>query len=128
LDTRTKILDIEDAEEFLRTRLSAEPPVMVVAGYCDPLVASHVRRLKKIAGDGKLIVLVTSPAHPILSVEDRAELVAALDVVEKVIAVQPSKLRDLLRLVPGELLVMEQAGDAERTDELVRHVHARQRA
>jgi hypothetical protein len=128
LDTRTKILDLNDAEEFLRTRLGAEPPVKVVVGYCDPLVASHVRRLNDIARDGKLIVIVSSPTHPLLPVEARAELVAALAVVEKVIAVQPSKLRDLLRLVPGELLVMEQAGDAERTEELVRHVHARQRA
>ncbi len=128
MDTRTKILDLNDAEEFLRARLSVEPPVKVVVAYCDPLVASHVRRLKKIARDGKLIVLVSSPTHPILPVAARAELVAALDVVEKVIAVQPSKLRDLLRLVSGELLVMEQAGDAERTEELVRHVHVRQRA
>jgi glycerol-3-phosphate cytidylyltransferase-like family protein len=128
LDTRTKILDLNEAEDFLRTRLGAEPAVKVVVAYCDPMVASHVRRLKKIARNGRLIVLVSSPTHPILPVEARAELVAALDVVEKVIAVQPSKLRDLLRLVPGEFLVMEQAGDAERTDELVRHVHARQKA
>ncbi len=126
MDTRKKIVDGSDAEELLRSRAGAKPAVKVVVGYFDPLLASHVRRLEKIAGGHKLIALVSSPARPLLPPAARAELVAALDLVESVIVVPPSRLRDLLRLVPAEILSLEQASDAERTEELVRHVRSRQ--
>lgn len=127
MDTRTKIVDWPAAECTLRER-AEKNPLKVVVGYFDPLLAAHAARLEEIAGAGKLIVLVASPARPLLPAKARAELVAALGVVEQVVIAPAAALQEMLRPVPVEALVLEQAADAARTTELIRRVHARQKA
>ncbi len=59
---------------------------MVVTGYFDPLLAQHARRLSEIRETCEsLIVVVEDPAEPVLPVEARAELVAALGAVDWVV-------------------------------------------
>ncbi len=128
MDTRTKILRWPADVAKVRERLAGEPSLRVVAGYFDPLLAAHARRLAEIAGASRLLVLVTSPVHPLLPLAARTELAAALGTVECAVEVPPSALRDVLRLVPADRLVLEQAADARRAEELVRHVHARQKS
>jgi bifunctional ADP-heptose synthase (sugar kinase/adenylyltransferase) len=57
-----------------------------VSGHFDPLLAEHVRRLEQARKPGQLLVVeVTNPAQPLLSQRARAELVAALSVVDYVV-------------------------------------------
>jgi len=128
VDTRTKILRWPADESEVRQRLAGEPALPVVAGYFDPLLASHARRLAEIAGASRVIALVTSPARPLLPLAARTGLVAALAAVERAVEVPPEALWDVLRAVPPERLTLEQAADARRTEELVKHIHARQNA
>ncbi len=81
LDTRTKIISQEDA----RRRFEGQP-ARWVAGHFDPLLAEHVRRLRECRSpDGNLIVEITNPARPLLAQRARAELVAALEMVDCVV-------------------------------------------
>jgi bifunctional ADP-heptose synthase (sugar kinase/adenylyltransferase) len=50
------------------------------------LLAEHVRRLAKVREPGRLLVVeVTNPAQPLLAQRARAELVAALAMVDYVV-------------------------------------------
>ena len=106
MDTRTKIITVEDARERLRDK-----PACWVAGHFDPLLAGHVRRLQEHAKPGHcLIVEVTNPPHPLLPQRARAELVAALRMVDYVV------------LGDGA-----QAEDAGLTERFIEHVLRRHR-
>jgi bifunctional ADP-heptose synthase (sugar kinase/adenylyltransferase) len=81
LDTRSKIISLEQAREKLR-----ETPARWVAGDFDPLLAEHVRRLREQAVPGQLLVVeVTNPVKPLLAQRARAELVAGLAMVDYVV-------------------------------------------
>jgi bifunctional ADP-heptose synthase (sugar kinase/adenylyltransferase) len=57
-----------------------------VSGNFDPLLAEHVGRLVQAREPGRaLIVEVTNPAQPLLAQRARAELVAALSMVDFVV-------------------------------------------
>lgn len=57
-----------------------------VSGHFDPLLAEHVRRLRECARPGKLLAVeVTEPRRPLLAQRARAELVAALSMVDYVV-------------------------------------------
>jgi hypothetical protein len=78
LDTRAKILTAAEAREKLKN-----PPVRWISGHFDPLLAEHTRRLISSAAPGKLLVVeIIEPLQPLLSQRARAELVAALAVVD----------------------------------------------
>ena len=81
MDTRSKIIPIEDARQ--RTSNS---PTLWLTGHFDPLLAEHARRLTERAAPGQtLVVEITNPANPLLPQRARAELVAALAVVDYVV-------------------------------------------
>jgi bifunctional ADP-heptose synthase (sugar kinase/adenylyltransferase) len=81
LDTRSKIIPLEEAQARQRTQSTSW-----LAGHFDPLLAEHVRRLREQAApDRLLIVEVTNPARPLLPQRARAELVAALSMVDFVV-------------------------------------------
>jgi bifunctional ADP-heptose synthase (sugar kinase/adenylyltransferase) len=81
LDTRSKIIPLEQAREGLRDK-----SVCWVAGDFDPLLAEHVRRLSKHVAPGRLLIVeVTNLAKPLLPQRARAELVAALTMVDYVV-------------------------------------------
>lgn len=124
MDTRTKILTVESLDELRRraTRLK------VVTGYFDPLLAAHARRLGELRRLGEtLVVIICEPDRPLLPAAARAELVAALAVVDCVLLAGADLEQLLARLKPDEL-VREEAADEARRQELIRHVHERQRA
>lgn len=57
-----------------------------VAGHFDPLLAEHVRRLSEHVAPGRLLIVeVTNPARPLMPQRARAELVAALKMVDYVV-------------------------------------------
>ena len=81
MDTRTKIVDAAKVEELTRDR-----PVDWFTGHFDPLLAEHAALLHHAASDGHtLVVEITNPARPLLSLRARAELVAALADVNYVV-------------------------------------------
>ena len=81
LDTRSKILSAEKARRELDGK-----PVCWVSGYFDPLLAEHVRRLRECASPGKVLAVeVREPLRPLMSQRARAELLAALKMVDYVV-------------------------------------------
>jgi hypothetical protein len=113
VDTRTKIIGAERAAEL------AQAGAQVVSGYFDPLVASLAEQLIAQKRPGyPLLVLIRSSPNPILPARARAELVAALEVVDFVcdtdIGVEPDVRLD--------------EEHERRLQELITHVHARQNA
>jgi bifunctional ADP-heptose synthase (sugar kinase/adenylyltransferase) len=81
LDTRTKIVPLHAIEERLQSRAASW-----ISGHFDPLLAEHVRRLTQARQpDHMLVVEVTNAAQPLLAQRARAELVAALSMVDFVV-------------------------------------------
>jgi len=66
--------------------LLQDKPAQWVSGYFDPLLAEHVKRLRELAKPGRLLVVeVANPEAPLLPQRARAELVAALAMVDYVV-------------------------------------------
>lgn len=113
MDTRTKIIGAERVAEL------AGSGALLVSGTFDPLVAALAEQLASLKQDGRqLVVLIRSGENPILPPRARAELVAALAVVDSVCdeecAIEPA------------LRLEEEHGQKLR--ELIAHVRARQDA
>jgi len=115
VDTREKI------------RESAGPGVRstLVVGHFDPLVAAHAKRLRELRREGNvLIVAVTNPRAPLLSLQARSELVAGLAAVDYVVPVDGDVKEVIERIQPDEV-VYEEDVDIRRTRELMEHVRTR---
>ena len=113
MDTRTKIIDAAQAARI------AQAGATVISGHFDPMVASHAERLAALKQNGKpLLILITTPADPILPALARAQLVAGLAAVDFVCDTPED-------LTPHVALESEHR---ERLMNLIHHVHARQRA
>ena len=106
MDTRAKILGADE----VRVRLDGKQ-VRWISGHFDPLLADHVRQLRQAVESGKLLVVeVTDSPKPLLPARARAELVAALSIVDYVVISDAKP---------------DGAGDAPVTDRFVRHVLTR---
>lgn len=114
MDTRNKIID-------LRARRPA-----LVTGYFDPLTAAHVRRLREIRdAHDPVVVLLSDPAEPVLDARARAELLAALDMVDYVVLPQERASSALLERTGNWSVFHEEGSDEARFRSLVEHVHRR---
>ena len=121
LDTRSRIVDLDAALEG-----SPGAGTALVTGYFDPLLAEHARRFREIkSGHARLIVLLSDPPNPVLDARSRAELVAALDVVDYVVL--PQECASSVELERGGKVSVyrEEAADEARFARLVEHVHRR---
>ena len=123
MDTRTKILTVEQARA-----LRFNGPV-VVTGYFDLLRAVHARELEETrrrTAAGTLVVAVMPWVEAYQSQRARAEMAAALRVVDYVVLIdQDADLAALYdALHPIEVVRMEMA-DARRNRELIEHVRHR---
>jgi bifunctional ADP-heptose synthase (sugar kinase/adenylyltransferase) len=106
LDTRSKIIPLHEIHERLQDHAARW-----VSGHFDPLLAEHVGRLRHAREPGSLLVVeVTNPARPLLSQRARAELVAALSIVDYVVCGNGGS-----------------AADADLTERFVGHVLERHR-
>jgi bifunctional ADP-heptose synthase (sugar kinase/adenylyltransferase) len=128
LDTREKILTATQAVETVR-RLRAEGrSVRFATGWFDPLLAAHALRLEQLRGGAaRVMVFVTDPSVPILPSRARAELVAALSVVDFVVLSEEERLEDLLARLEATEVLRGEADDEALTRQLINHVQARQR-
>jgi bifunctional ADP-heptose synthase (sugar kinase/adenylyltransferase) len=81
LDTRSKIIPLHEIHERLQRQTAHW-----ISGHFDPLLAEHVRLLREAREPGSLLVVeITNPERPLLSQRARAELVAALSMVDYVV-------------------------------------------
>lgn len=100
MDTRAKIVS------------SYPHDATIVEGCFDPLLASHVEQLKARKSDRPLVVVIRDPEDPVLDARSRAELVAALRIVDAVV-------------IGGPLQGEPVAEDRETFFEVIRAKHGR---
>jgi len=120
VDTRSKILTSAD---------SLPRPAAFIAGYFDVLRAEHVRELQQVRGrvpQGPLVAAVLPYPEELLDQRTRAELVAALRVVDYVLIADHEELHRLIeRFRPAEVVRLE-AADRRRTRRLIEHAQREQ--
>ena len=126
LDTRTKILTAAGLASLAPPR-----PLLVAAGRFDILRAAMVRELaaalERTAANSLLVVVRPLPDE-LAPLAARAEMAASLRVVDYVFIAENGNLSNLPgSLQPIEIVSLEEA-DAERTRQLIEHVHRRQSA
>jgi glycerol-3-phosphate cytidylyltransferase-like family protein len=118
MDTRSKILTLDSA--------LALPPgtVTIAAGYFDVLRAAHTRDL---AGLRRPVLAAVLPLKDeLVPQRARAEMVAALRMIDYVVIANPGDVDTLIeRLAPREVAHLE-ARDSARVQQLIEHVHNRQ--
>jgi glycerol-3-phosphate cytidylyltransferase-like family protein len=122
LDTRSKIIGMEVA----LARIQKRPGWVIVTGYFDPVTAAHARRLREIhAEHSGIVVFLSDLPHPVLPAQARAELLAAMRMVDYVVL--PQERARSVPLQPGsELRVLhEEEADEARFKKLIEHVHER---
>ena len=83
MDTRTKIID--------RSSIPAQG-ARLVSGYFDPLTAAALASLERLRAEtpGPLVAVITDPENPVLPARARAELVAALALIDYVVIGGPA--------------------------------------
>ena len=136
MDTRSKIL--KAAGVFAGAVGSGAPgpasdpiarsrPITLVTGYFDVLRAAHVEALEAVCrpGHALLVVLRHSPSA-VLPVRARAELVAALRMVDYVVTADDGELDALISSLKPAQIVRLEDGDRVRASELKQHVQRRQ--
>jgi bifunctional ADP-heptose synthase (sugar kinase/adenylyltransferase) len=124
MDTRYKIIESKRAQA-LAQGLRAKG-VKIVTGYFDVIVAEHVRRLREIKnGSAMLVVVVLDPPEALLAARARAELVAALAVVDYVVPADEQAAKELLSHFTASEIVREESDDLLRARRLSEHVKSR---
>ena len=119
MDTRTKILTTE----------AAPRACTVVTGAFDPVLAEDARELAEIRArypDGPLLVVVLPLPGELLPGRARAELVAALRMVDYVVTATDAAIDALLATLEPRHLVRLEGAHAVRKRQLMDHVHRRQ--
>jgi bifunctional ADP-heptose synthase (sugar kinase/adenylyltransferase) len=124
MDTRSKILTLEAA-----LALAPPRPLVLVIGLFDVLRTGHAHELADVrlrTSAAALMAVVVPGPDAVLNQRARAELVAALRVIDYVVAAQDADL-DRLReaLQPAAVVRLEDA-DRQRVHQLIAHVHRRQ--
>lgn len=126
MDTRDKIITAERAAALVKEFRARDSALKIVTGYFDVLLAEHARRLSEIAnGAAALFVVVGEPPAPVLDSRARAELVAALAVVNYVVPAEKMAAENLLRHFRAEEIVEEESADLLRARRLTEHVQRR---
>lgn len=127
MDSRGKIVAPAQAREILGCARAAGQAVRLVTGHFDPLLPAHARRLAEIAAPGGLlVVVVTDPPDPILPARARAELAAALRVVDWVLLGDSTGAERLIQQLDTDHVFREEAADLRRAEDFRRHVRTRQ--
>jgi len=126
MDTRGKIIDCERAAALAAKLRADGASITVVTGYFDVLVAGHVRRLRQVASEAaKLFVVVLDPPAPVLAARARAEMAAALAMVDYVVPAGNQSAEGLLSRFADSEIVREESADLLRAERLNQHVQRR---
>jgi bifunctional ADP-heptose synthase (sugar kinase/adenylyltransferase) len=126
VDTRTKILT-----PAALAALDAPQPLVAVTGRFDILRTGLARELaaaRERTGAKSLLAVVRPFEGELAPIEARAELAAALRLVDYVFIAENEDLASLADAVHAMETIDLEPGDAERTRKLIEHVHSRQSA
>lgn len=120
MDTRSKIIDSVHT-------IATGRPVTLVTGFFDVLGPRHIEALEGIARPDRclLVALLTGPGS-ILPLRARAELVAALRMVDYVVTADEAQLDAFISSLQPAQTVRLEGDDRERARELKLHVQRRQ--
>ena len=124
MDTRAKIIDLATAARLR----SPGVRLRLVAGYFDVLTPDLVRRLQSLSDGARLIAVVLDPPKPLLPAQARAELAAALSMVDYVLSPQGESLEKAIEEIRPNEVVREDLADGKRSQALIEHVHQRQKS
>ena len=127
-DTRHKIVTLDQARNLAEeSHRSGSPPTAFVT-HLEVLRAGHVRTLEELAAAhaGKLFVILTDPESPLVPLEDRAELGAALRAVDYVVP-SPDGAAPALAAIHAGFTVNHEEEDRGLTRQLIEHVRNRSR-
>jgi len=100
----------------------------VVTGYFDVIRTPHIRDLaavRKDTGAGILMIVLLPLKGAFLSHHARAEMVAALNMVDYVVTPGEGSVEALLNHLPADKVISRQAADEEQTRLLTEHVLSR---
>lgn len=122
MDTRLKIVTLDRAVELAAALRADGRRLRIVSGYFDILQPAIVRAVEQLAGPGiALLALVLDPPRPVTSSNARAELAAALRVIDYVLSSDSDPAGVVERLQPAEWIRQESA-HAASTERLIEHV------
>jgi bifunctional ADP-heptose synthase (sugar kinase/adenylyltransferase) len=127
MDTRNKILSAEAAVETACRAKQQGRTLTIVTGYFDVLRTAHIRDLEAVrqnTGNGTLMVVLLPREGALLSGRARAELVAALSMVDYVVS-SGEGVETLLNRLPADDVITRQAADDEQSRLLMEHVLSR---
>ena len=128
MDTRNKILSVPSAIETACRAKQQGRKLTVVTGYFDVLGSAHVRDLagvRRNTGDGVLLVVLLPRDRALLQPRGRAEMVAALSVVDYVVTAGEDSIESFLSGLPADEVISRQTADEEQTRLLMEHVYSR---
>jgi bifunctional ADP-heptose synthase (sugar kinase/adenylyltransferase) len=100
----------------------------LVAGYFDVLTPDLVQRLRSLADGARLIAVVLDPPKPLLPPQARAELAAALSMIDYVLSPQGESIEKAIEEIRPDEVVREDLADGKRSQALIEHVHQRQKS
>ena len=124
MDTREKIVDLARAAQIAAALRRGGSRVRLLAAYFDVLTPELVRRLRALPDGRPLIAVVIDPVRPLLPARARAELAAALTMIDYVLLLPESGLdRVIAEIQPDEVIREDRDSEA-----LIEYVHRRQRA
>ena len=115
MDTRNKILSPD----------AAPRGCTVVTGVFDVVLAADARQLAEIREshpDRPILVVVLPLSEELLPQRARAELVAALRMVDYVVAADHRDLEQLVAAIEPPEVIRFEAADAQRAQQLTEHV------
>lgn len=127
-DTRHKIISPAQAGAVASEVRRGGARTVAFVTHLEVLRAGHVRELERLAATtpGKLFVVVTNAASPLVPLEARAELAAALRMVDYVIP-SPEGAEPVLAAIQPDATVHDEEEDRGRTRQLMEHVRSRSR-
>ena len=115
MDTRSKILTVEAATQI------SDRPVVLVTGTFDIIRADHIRQLNDLPPGRVLAVVLPAPID-FLPQSARSEVVAALRMIDYVVAAGPDAVDQLIHALDPAAVVRLEAADALRARHLIEHV------
>ncbi len=116
MDTRAKIVSLGEA-----ARRASGTGATVLYSHFDVLTAERVRLVRALAQEAGMLIAVTSEVPgSLLPVQARAELAAALAMVDFVVIAEAP-----VTCFPGARFVDDRETDAARTASLIAHIQQR---
>jgi glycerol-3-phosphate cytidylyltransferase-like family protein len=103
--------------------------LIIITGTFDVLLADHIRELDEARNrqpHAALLVAVVTPDQPLLDTRARAEMAAALAMVDYVVSLEGPETEHFLAAFPASCIVRLEEVHARRLRELKEHVKRRQ--